>query len=426
MIIHTISPGETFYSIATKYGISVARLLKDNGISNPDTPVVGQALLIRRPLEYYTVRSGDTLGSIAANNGTTLKILYQNNPELIDSTLFPGQQIVLSYDSPPSLGDLFTNGYAYPFISPEIQKKSLPYLTDFTVFTYGFDQEGNLIAPEPDDLPVVEIARSFGASPVLLLSTLGPDGTFNSRLAGMLFDSPAATDNLISQLLAVMAKKGYRGIDVDFEYILPEDADNYVSFISLLRQRMNAAGFEVMVALAPKVSANQPGLLYEGHDYRGLGQSADAVLLMTYEWGYAFGPPGAIAPIGKVEEVINYALTEIPADKIFLGIPNYGYDWTLPFTPGQGRAKTISPGQAVELAAKYRTEILFDPQTASPYFYYTAEDGKRHAVHFEDVRSFDRKFKLLAEKGLSGFSVWTVMNDTPALFLLANELFNIL
>ncbi|MBQ8912221.1 MAG: glycoside hydrolase [Clostridia bacterium] len=278
----------------------------------------------------------------------------------------------------------------------------------------------------PDDTPVVDTAVSFGVAPVLLLSTLGPDGTFDSRLASMLFDDPAATENLILQLLSVMKDKGYRGIDVDFEYILPEDKDRYSAFIALLTERMNAEGLEVMVALAPKTAPDQKGLLYEGHDYAALGRNANALLLMTYEWGYAFGPPGAIAPINKVEEVIDYALSEIPADKIFLGIPNYGYDWTLPFTPGQGRAKTISPGQAVELAAKYRAEILYDPQTASPYFYYTAEDGKRHAVHFEDVRSYREKFRLLARKGLAGLSVWTVMNDTPPLFLLANSLFEIL
>ena len=49
---------------------------------------------------------------------------------------------------------------------------------------------------------------------------------------------------------------------------------------------MNALGYQVSVALAPKTSANQPGLLYEGKDYRALGEAANHVLLMTYEWGY--------------------------------------------------------------------------------------------------------------------------------------------
>ena len=86
-------------------------------------------------------------------------------------------------------------------------------------------------------------------------------------------------------------------------------------------------GYTVMVALAPKTSAGQPGLLYEAHDYAALGAAADDVLLMTYEWGYALSEPMAVAPIDKVEQVVRFAVSQIPPDKIFLGMPNYGYDW---------------------------------------------------------------------------------------------------
>lgn len=425
MIIHTVSKGETFSSIAAKYGIPLARLLEDNGISNPDFPLVGQSLLILHPRATHIVRQGETLQSIADFYQTTLRTLYRNNPFAIENPIYPGQQLVLSFRDRP-IASVLTNGYAYSFIPQDTQKKILPYLTDFTLFTYGFDEGGNLIAPVPDDTPVIETAIYSGADPVLLLSTLGPDGTFDSRLAGILFSSPEATEKLIAELIVTMKQKGFRGIDVDFEYLPPEDKERYSAFIALLQERMNAEGFGVMVALAPKTAREQPGLLYEGHDYKALGENADAVLLMTYEWGYAFGPPGAIAPIDKVQEVVDYALSEIPPEKIFLGIPNYGYDWTLPYTVGGERAKTISPLEAVAIAQRYGAEILFDEQSASPYFYYTAEDGKEHVVHFEDVRSYNKKMQLVAEKGLGGFSVWTVMHDTPALFMLANVLFDIL
>jgi spore germination protein len=295
------------------------------------------------------------------------------------------------------------------------------------MFTYGCDESWTLLAPEIDDTPSVDAAIAAGSAPVLLLSTLGPDGSFDNRLSNALFTSPKATDRLISSLISTMKEKGYRGIDVDFEYVLPEDSKRYAAFIRLLRERMNAEGFAVMVALAPKTSDDQQGLLYEGHDYAALGEAADAVLLMTYEWGYAFGAPGPIAPIDKVEQVIDYALMRIPPEKIFLGIPNYGYDWPLPFTAGgTERAKTLTQKEALEIAERYGAEILFDERSASPYFYYTAEDSRRHVVHFEDVRSYNRKLSLLAEKGLAGASVWTVMNDNPSLLLLLNALFDIL
>ncbi len=426
MILHTVLPGETLYSIAARYGVSTAELIENNAPIDPDRPTVGRSLIILRPRELYTVKAGDTPEQIAQSQGISLRELYRNNPRLIDNPdIYPGEELVLSYEG-EKLGDILSNGYAYSFISPSTQRKSLPYLTNFTLFTYGFDEQGNLIAPTPDDAPVIRLALAEGSAPILLLSTLGPDDTFDNRLASALFSNPAAIHNLTTQLLTAMAQKRSRAVDIDFEYVLPADKEGFVAFVNTLGQALRANGYELLVALAPKTYASQPGLLYEAHDYPALGAAADAVLLMTYEWGYAFGAPQAIAPIDKVEAVINYALSEIPAERIFLGIPNYGYDWTLPYTPGGPRATTISPRQALELADQYGAEILFDERAASPYFYYTSSDGNQHVVWFEDARSYDRKFRLLAEKGLAGFSIWTVMSDTPALLLTANSLFDIL
>ena len=136
-------------------------------------------------------------------------------------------------------------------------------------------------------------------------------------------------------------QKQFAGVDVDFEYIIASDRDLFTAFVAELRGRMNESGRTVSVALAPKTSDDQPGLLYEGKDYAGLGAAADSVLLMTYEWGHAYSPPMAVAPVDQVRRVVEYAVSRIDPAKINLGIPNYGYDWTLPFSEGAPRARTI-------------------------------------------------------------------------------------
>ena len=425
MILHTVLKGESFYSIAARYGVSVARLLADNEIADPDLPIVGQSLVILKPRRFYTVLQGDTPSSIAKKEGLSLRALYRNNPSLLENdTLYPGQTLVSSYEG-QRLGRAESGGYAYTFLPPADFKKSLPYLSEANLFTYGFEGDGTLIPISPGDSPLLTEALHIGSTPILVLSTLGADGRFDSTRASALFSSPEAIDRLISSLLSVMGEKGYRGVDVDFEFIPLKDKNGFLSFVGTLRRRLNAQGYTVAVALAPKTYSAQPGLLYESHDYRALGNAADRLLLMTYEWGYAFGPPGPIAPIGNVERVIDYALTEIPKEKLLLGIPNYGYDWTLPYVKGNPRAVTLFPKDAHAIAARYGAEILFDEQAASPYFYYTDEQGRAHVVHFEDARSFDAKFRLLAQKGLAGFGVWTVMSPTPSLLLTANALFDL-
>lgn len=87
---------------------------------------------------------------------------------------------------------------------------------------------------------------------------------------------------------------------MDFEYLGRDLAEPYAAFIQLLRDTLAPYGLPLITALAPKTSAAQPGTLYEGHNYASLSTASDAVLLMTYEWGYTYGPPMAVAPVGAV------------------------------------------------------------------------------------------------------------------------------
>ena len=121
-----------------------------------------------------------------------------------------------------------------------------------------------------------------------------------------------------SAIPARMAAQGYTGLDVDFEYLPGQNAAAYADFIRQLRETLSPMGAPVTVALAPKTSAGQSGLLYEGHDYAALGAAADYCLLMTYEWGYAYSEPMAISPIPKIRQVLDYAVTAIPAEKLLL------------------------------------------------------------------------------------------------------------
>ena len=151
-----------------------------------------------------------------------------------------------------------------------------------------------------------------------------------------------------------------------------------------------------------------------------MGEVADRLLIMTYEWGYKFGPPLAVAPINRVREVVQYAVTEIPREKLSLGLANYGYDWPLPYIRNRTIARTIGSIEAVSIARREGAEILFDPTAMSPWFRYR-RNGILHEVWFEDVRSWQAKFDLVKEFGLGGIGIWTVMNlNRPGLTLLRN------
>lgn len=371
----------------------------------------------------YVVESGDTLSSIAEENGTTIEEILSANGLATSTTLVVGQALLLPVGDDIKIGTVEINGYAYPFIERDTLTRTLPDLTYISLFSYGITNEGNLIPI--DDEEIIQESLSQNVVPLLVLTTLTKEGVFSNDLASIVLHDQTIQNTLIEDILATLKEKGYYGVDVDFEFVYPSDRVAFVEFIKNITNRLNAEGYVVFVALAPKVSSEQKGLLYEAHDYGSIGAIADAVLLMTYEWGYTYGPPMAVAPIDQVRRVLDYGVTQIPTNKIFMGIPNYGYDWTLPFVQGESKAENISNVEAVERAAAFGVEIQFDEIAQSPFYEYTDAEGNAHIVWFEDARSINAKLRLIQEYGLRGAGYWTIMNLFPQNSTLLHSLYDI-
>ena len=423
MTIHVVRAGESVGSIAAYYGVDPARLAADNAVPASSALAVGQTLVVRFPRQVHAVSPGETLYSIAARYGVTVRQLWRNNWSLGGGeAIYPGQDLVISYFD-EKLGEGLFNGYAYPYIDPSLLNAQLPYVTYLTPFTYGITASGSLLPLEDDAM--LAAARQRWTRPVMHLSTLTESGQFDTQRAEQVLTDEAVQDRLVEEVFQTILRRGYAGLDVDFEYLPGELASAYAGFLARLRRLLHPQGLFLWVALAPKTSAGQRGLLYEGHDYAALSAAADALLLMTYEWGYTYGPPMAVAPIPNVRAVLDYAVTEIPSEKIFLGVPNYGYDWPLPFVQGVTRAQSISNQRAIELAVQYDIAIQYDETAQSPFFHYTDDAGTVHEVWFEDARSLSAKLRLIAEYGFLGAGVWNLMRPFSQLWLVADSLYDI-
>ena len=304
--------------------------------------------------------------------------------------------------------EYIVNGYAYPSISKETLEWWLPRLSWVAAFSYGFTEDRNLINLE--DANLIIPATEAGVRPMMVLTPLDADGNFNDNIAIRVFENPDAQQNLIDNIEANIKNKNMGGVDFDFEYLAADYADDYVELVGRTRGRLRPQGYLTTVALAPKVSTDQPGLLYQGHDYAGMGQAADYCLLMTYEWGYTYGPPLPVSPINSVRRVLDYGVTQIPPEKILMGMSNYGYDWRLPFVQGESKAEKLTNYQALARAEYYGVDVQYDEEAQAPFFTYTSPDGSEHIVWFEDERSWRARLALVEEYGLAGISIWNIMH----------------
>lgn len=424
MTIHVVQAGDTLSSIAERYGVSGELIIQQNELPNPDNLVVGQSIGIRVPETTHTVAEGDSLFEIAQTYDVEPNQILQNNPQIAaNQTLTPGEVLVITYEGEEVIDTVLMNGYAYPFIDRANLRKTLPFLTYLLLFTYGFTPTGELVPI--DDAELIAIAQEFGVGPIMVLAPMNEQETFDSQIASAMFNNPEGRNALIENLATTCLAKGYVGVDIDFEFILPEDKDAFLSFITDVNTRLNEAGLLTMVALAPKTSGEMTGLLYEAHDYPAIGAVADLVLLMTYEWGYTYGPPMATSPINNMRTVLRYGVSVIDTSKILMGIPNYAYDWPLPFVKGETAAESISNQKAIERAVQYNVTIQFDETAQSPFYFYTNAEGIEHVVWFDDVRSMNAKLRLMPEFGLRGGGVWQIMNFFPGLWMVVDSIFTV-
>ncbi len=238
MIIHVVEPGDSLYKIGQEYGVSPYRLAIDNGIEYNSTLVIGQTIVVQFPTVVHTVKQGESLYTIAKQYGVSVISLYQNNPQLNGrSTIMPGEQLIITYDQ-EKLGSFEVNGYGEPSISDDLLRKTLPYLTYVTPFTYGLTQSGSLVML--NDNHMIDIAKEYDTAPLMHLSTLTEKGNFDSARASIVLNNQMIQDKLIDEIIENMNDKGYYGLDVDFEFINKQDAEKYAAEDKKKREEVDA------------------------------------------------------------------------------------------------------------------------------------------------------------------------------------------
>lgn len=403
MFIYTVKAGDDLTMLSRRFGIPVSRIVADNALRYPNNLVVGQHLIIMSDTMRHVIEEGQTLFSLSQEFEIPLDELLEANPDVNPIALQIGEVVNIPLPNDTPRRPAVINGYAYPYITESVLSCSLPFLTFLSPFSYSITSDGDIVPPSDDWL--IQRARNSSVMPLMVVTNIS-EGSFSTETLSQILASPYAREHLISSILAELAAKDYHGVNLDMEYISPSDKEAYNAFLLELSERLHSNGYILVTAVAPKLRADQPGLLYESHDYKVQGEAADYVIIMTYEWGYTYSAPMSVQPINEVRKVLSYAVTEIPSEKIIMGMPNYGYDWKLPYVRGTA-ASSIGFTSALNLALYYHSEILFDETSQTPYFYYTY-NGTRHVVWFDDAKSIDAKLRLIDEFDLAGASYWTI------------------
>jgi spore germination protein len=271
------------------------------------------------------------------------------------------------------------------------------------------------------------ISRHTGAGDALVVNALRDRGvqvipTVTESLdapamAAMLSD-PAQRAAHVQALVSLVTSNGYDGIDLDYESMnypiaaTTQRAAVRSGFVTLVRElgaALDARGKLLSVTVGPRTSSTDAN--WSVHDYAGIAPSADRFRIMAYDFHYRSGPAGPIAPVPRVESVVKYAVTVVPSSKIELGVPLYGYDWPEDPDPdgdGWGPATALTYAQVEKLRVDRRATRQWSSTDGAPHFTYTAADGVKHKVWYNDADATKVKMTFIERYRLRGLVFWAV------------------
>lgn len=376
--LYTVKPGDTLERIAYKLGVSTHALLCLNYFSPSEILVTGQTILIPSVRKTIVSLGFFQLGDLSGLRQTITKI-----------------------------GPLFTYGGIF----------------QFPVTTAGTIQ----ITDEESVTDAVNLLKSCNILPLMTLTNLGPE-KFDPDLASAVIRDETVKAQLMINLAILLELYHFGGVNIDFENVSPADRTFFTDFIRDLKLNLGARGYLISVTVPPKASDIPDEIGKGAYDYFDLGQWADFIFIMTYDWGHLGSPPMPVAPINEVQKVLDYATTQIPSKLILQGIPLYGYNWQLPYMP-DSPVTVVNLMEVYEIARRYHATIQFDPVAQSPNFNYRDQDGNDHIVWFEDTRSLQTKYQAARDMNLGGVGFWYGKNTPyglPQGWVLFNEMFVII
>ena len=239
----------------------------------------------------------------------------------------------------------------------------------------------------------------------------------DSKVSNRLVSEKEAQKKAIDHLLLYLQDYGFPGINLDLEGVKKQNESNFTAFIEDITTALHQHNFDLYLCVPAKWEHNDDSSWSGAYNYLALGELVDKIIIMAYDYHWPGGPPGAIAPLNWVQDVIDYAIINIPLEKIILGIGFYGYEWVINSEePGRG----LTYPQIKSLQLKYNTMIEWDQDSSSPYLRYQ-ESQQEHEIWFENMVSIKEKIKLVKSYQLAGAAFWRLGQEDQRLWRRINE-----
>jgi len=288
---------------------------------------------------------------------------------------------------------------------------------------YSVDADG-LVAGEPDPAVLREAkAAHIQVVPIVVL--------FNEKQLHALFSDQGAQDEMNASLVRECKEHGYDGFQFDLEHVLWTDRDALSAMVKKTADVLHGEHLQLQIAVVPNAPGHVGSSAYArwmfeewrgGYDLKALGASVDLLCLMTYDQHSRYTPPGPVGGWIWTKENLEYALKDVPKEKLSLGIALYGYHWfagdpglNKPEQKPNATAESISETNAIFLRDTYGGKTQWDEEEHTPWFYFT-RDQAREWVFYTDKRAFMDRYEMAKQAGIEGVCSWVLGVEDPAIW----------
>jgi spore germination protein len=279
---------------------------------------------------------------------------------------------------------------------------------------YHTQQDGSVTA-EDEDPDLVGAARGHDLNLFATVTNSTSSGkAFSREVAAAVLASPDRRRRFVDDLLTLVAKMGYDGVDLDWEDLRPADRDRFSALVDQLAAALHAQGRFLSIAVMPKTSEPGEWDNQKYADWSRIGKAVDEFKIMLYSYSGPWGDPGPQAPLAWVDRVLTFAEKKVSPDKVFMGLPFYGFDWH------GGSVATASAHRAAALAAQYGAAVHHDAASGEATMTFTDANGETHTVWFQDEKAVATKIAALrsGHPKIAGISVWVMGQEASGFWPL--------
>ena len=275
------------------------------------------------------------------------------------------------------------------------------------------------------------------------------DGTDKLVLSEYLSNSTTRT-TLVKTIVELVMKNNFDGIDLDYEGFAFVDgnstwsktAPRWVAFVKELSVALRANKKLLSVSTPYLYNPNEVQKGYFVYAWAEIATSIDRLRIMTYD--YSVAKPGPMGPLSWTEKTIQYAISVMPASKVYMGLPGYGRDWITsvngkcptsapPGLIGGAKAATFKMNYAAAKAAIDGAIPIYNEKYGEATYNYSqsynglSASGASTActvnrtVWYQNARSFAERMALVAKYRLGGAAMWTLgMEEVEATTQIRN------